>query len=374
LNGDTIVIGRVVLPGIGSYEGVSTIIAQFVFLIPFIIGRWVLRSGADNEEILRVLVIAGLIYSLPMLFEIRFSPQLHTWIYGYFPGMFGQQMRDEGFRPIVFLGHGLTLAVFTMTSLLAAAAFWRSNTRVVRVPPAGVAAYLGVLLVLCKTFAAFVYGMVLVPLVRWAKPKTQLRVAALLVTIALAYPMLRAMDLVPTTFMLEAANLVSADRAGSLETRFVNEHRLLERASQRIWFGWGRFARSRVYDADGKDISLTDGNWIIIMGEFGIVGFLARFGIFALTVFRAAKALKFEEAAKYRIYFSALALIVASQVINLLPNSSNPPWFWLLVGALLGRAELLGASGAKNSSVFRQNLRRQSSGAPTICSTLKPGT
>ena len=45
---------------------------------------------ADSEEILRVLIIAGLVYSVPMLFEIRLSPQLHNWIYGYYPSQFVQ--------------------------------------------------------------------------------------------------------------------------------------------------------------------------------------------------------------------------------------------------------------------------------------------
>ena len=77
---------------------------------------------------LRGLVVAGLIYSLPMLFEVRMSPQLHTWIYGYFPHSFGQQMRDGGFRPVVFIGHGLGVAFFVMTTVVAAAAFWRTGT------------------------------------------------------------------------------------------------------------------------------------------------------------------------------------------------------------------------------------------------------
>ena len=85
LNNDPVVSGAVLSPGVGSYDGLSAIVGQFLFVLPFFLGRQLLRNSADIEEILRTLVIAGLLYSLPMLFEIRMSPQLHHWLYGYGP-------------------------------------------------------------------------------------------------------------------------------------------------------------------------------------------------------------------------------------------------------------------------------------------------
>ena len=341
LNGDTIVIGQRVLPGVGIYDAASATISQFIVLIPFFLGRQILRSATDIEDILRILVLAGLAYSLLMLFEIRMSPQLQIWIYGYVPNDMQAQFREGGFRPAVFLGHGLPVAFFAMTSVVAAAAQWRTQTRIARLPAAGVTAYLGTVLVFCKSLGALVYAAFLVPLVRWASPWIQLRVAMVFVVIALSYPILRTMDLVPTTFLLETAESVSPERALSLQTRFTNERQLLDRASERFWFGWGRFGRSRVYGDTGADMSLTDGYWIITMGQFGFVGFLAIFGLLALTVFRAASALRFTDSARDRINLAALALIIAVHVVDLLPNAGLSPWSWLLTGALLGRAEAL---------------------------------
>ena len=344
LNTDPIRIEMIDLPGSSHYDGGSAVIAQLLFVLPFFLGRQLLRNAEDTEEVMRVLVAAGLFYSLPVLFEIRMSPQLHTWIYGYFPHSFGQQVRDGGFRPVVFLGHGLLVAFFVMTTVVAAAALWRTESRVHRLPAGAITAYLSAVLVLCKTLSAALYGAVLAILVRLTGPRLQVRIALLLVIVTLLYPTLRTIDLFPTRALLEFATSFSADRAQSLEFRLNNEDQLLERAWQRIMFGWGRFGRNRVYDPEtGKDLSVTDGRWIITLGVFGFAGFLAEFGLLALPVWRAASALKFTESLREQIFLSALALIVAISLVDLLPNASLSPWTWLLAGVLLGRTEALRA-------------------------------
>ena len=73
LNGDTIIIGSRVLPGVGLYDGISALIGQVVSFAPFFIGRRFFSRGEDIETILRALVVAGLFYSLLMLIEVRFS-------------------------------------------------------------------------------------------------------------------------------------------------------------------------------------------------------------------------------------------------------------------------------------------------------------
>jgi hypothetical protein len=341
LNNDTVVSGTVLLPGVGAYDGLSAMVTQTLFILPFFLGRQLLRSSADIEDILRTLIIAGLLYSLPMLFEIRMSPQLHHWLYGYSTFGFSTAARGGGFRPSVFLENGLVAAFFAMTATVAAAAFWRTGTRVQKLPPAATMAYLSTILILCRSLGALVYGAVLVPLVCLSRPQLQLRIAMVLATLAVAYPLLRTADLVPTTYIFDAARLISEERAGSLQFRFDHENALLERASQRILFGWGRFGRNRIFDEWGNDVGTSDGRWAITLGQFGIFGFLAEFGLLALTVFRAASALRFAESRRDSMFLGALALIIAINMIDLLPNASLSPWTWLLAGTLLGRAEVL---------------------------------
>jgi len=345
LNGDTLVYGPTILPGVGYYDGISALLGQLLLCLPFFIGRLALQRSADTEAIMRVLLIAGLLYSVLMLFEIRMSPVLSSWVYGYFPSGFVSEMRYGGFRPVVFMKNGLTAAFFMMTAFLAGVAFWRLKTSIVKsLPPSGVSAYLGVVIMLCKSAGALIYAGCIGFLVRWAKPKTQVRVAVVIVTIGISYPVLRMTNNFPTNALLEMAMTFSQERAESLKVRFDQEQQLLAHASQRFLFGWGRYGRNRIFEENfGKDISITDGAWIQVLGQFGIVGFLAQFGLLALPVFRAMSALRFTESARDRVFLAVLALIVALNLIEQIPNSSMSSWNWLLAGALLGRAEYLRA-------------------------------
>jgi len=348
LNGDPIPVPGLPdaqLPAEGNYDALSAVVSQFFLLLPFFIGRQALRSAESSVEILRALVIAGLIYSIPMLFEIRMSPQLHEWIYGYNPSDFEQEVRAGGYRPIVFLGHGLAMAFFTMTTVVAATALWRAQTRADRrLPPAGVTGYLSLMLVFCRSMGSLVYGAALAPLVYFTKARLQVRVALALVSIALLYPMLRTANLVPTSSIIEFAQSINQDRADSLKQRFDNEELLLQRASERIYFGWGRWGRSRIYNEYGQDVVRSDGYWVILLGQFGLFGFLAQFGLLATPIFRLVSSLKFARSAHDRIYLGAIALILGINVFDLLPNAGLRPWTWLLAGALLGRTEALRAA------------------------------
>jgi hypothetical protein len=345
LNNDAIVAGGRVLPGVGSYDGISALLSQSIYFLPFMIGRRIFRSAIDIETMIRALVVAGLLYSVPMIFELRMSPQLANWIYGYIPESMNTVFRFGGYRPVVFLNNGLVLSFFAVTSFLASIALWRAKLRIGSLPPSGVAAYLAVIVILCKSGGALVYGIVAGFLVALTSPRLQTKIAVVLVSIGLLYPILRANDIFPTKTLVNIAELVNDERAQSLRFRFENEDRLLARASQRFWFGWGRYGRNRVYEeGTGRDIGTTDGAWIITLGTFGIVGFLAQFGLLSLPVLRAASVIKRSDSKYDNLLLATLALVVALTVVEQLPNASLSPWSWLLAGALLGRTELLAST------------------------------
>ena len=84
------------------------------------------------------------------------SPQLHRLLYGYHQHSFIQQVRDSGFRPMVFMQHGLMVATFMATGTLVAYWLWRSRDRLpfFGIPSGWVVTLLGVTTVLCKSLAA----------------------------------------------------------------------------------------------------------------------------------------------------------------------------------------------------------------------------
>ncbi|MEO1905023.1 MAG: hypothetical protein ABGX39_05975, partial [Methylococcales bacterium] len=131
----------------------------------------------------------------------------------------------------------------------------------------------------------------------------------------------------------------------------------LSHARERLLFGWGGWGRNRAYsEVTGRDITVTDGRWIITFGQFGLFGFMAEFGLLAITVFRANKAVRLVKRKSEQTILAAHALLVGIVMIDQLPNSSLAPWLWLLTGILLGRSETI---IAKNKVKQVSNLSTQ---------------
>ncbi len=341
LNSDPIVAGPLFIDGMNSYDALSAVIRQLLFILPFLMGLQFFKTQKSLEDILLVLVAAAMWYSIPMLLEIRLSPQLHRWVYGYFPHSFVQQIRAGGFRPVVFVGHGLGVAFFTMLAFVASVILWRIRRRSFwNIKNRWVVSYLFILLLLCKSMASFVYGCLLLVLIGFVRPKNQIRIALLMVIIALTYPLTRGMDLFPVQEISEIAENISAERAHSFNFRVENENRLLDKTEDRPYFGWGTWGRNRVYDSQtGKDLSVTDGRWVIVMSQFGWIGLIAEFGLLALPVIRCFTSFRLLTERREAIVLAGFSLIMGISLLDLLPNNTMTPLTWLIAGAILSRTE-----------------------------------
>lgn len=330
-NGAAIAYGPRVVPGLSIYDGFGDALAHSVSLIPFLIGQRFLSAEKDLIRLLVLIALGGLAYSLPTLFEIRMSPQLHSWIYGFFPHDFAQQVRYGGFRPVVFLGHGLTLSLFIATAVIAVAAVWRGR----RVGAWGLAtAWLAGTLMLCKTLSGWLYAGAFAPIVFFAGRRVQRITLLATALVVLLYPVLRGADLIPTQSILSLAAMVDDERAGSLEFRFDNEDALLSKANQQPLFGWGGWGRSRVKNEEtGEDVSVTDGWWVILIGKYGWAGYVAEFGLLCWPLLAIGAT-----AAGRRASFAAIALglVMCANMIHQIPNAGLSPVTWLVAGAMTG--------------------------------------
>lgn len=342
-NSDPLVFHDTIVPGLSVHETLSALITQFLAILPFLIGRSLLASERAMRDILNTLVVAGLIYSVPMLIEIRMSPQINVWVYGFFQHDFIQMVRYGGYRPMVFLPHGLWAAFFALMAFVAAVALWRHGEPERRGGYMLASGYLGVLLVMCKSAAALVYGIVLLPAVRLLGLRHQLLIAVTLAMIATLYPALRGTGLVPTEEIVAQAEAISPDRAASLRFRLDNEDALLAWATKRPWFGWGYWGRNQIHDpATGKVTSTTDGRWIIVIGMMGWAGYIAEFGLLSLSILLLWW-VSLRRGMTITPFAGPVALILGFNMLDMLPNATLIPFTWLIAGALLGYAERLRA-------------------------------
>ncbi|WP_370401070.1 hypothetical protein [Sulfitobacter sp. JB4-11] len=339
-NADPIVFQVDALPGQTVRDIGSVLIGQILILVPFLLARQFLSTEDGLREILLALMVGGLIYSIPSLIEIRLSPQINTWVYGFFQHDFSQTMRGGGFRPIVFLPHGLWLALFVCTALMAATALARATPRPEKLRLYGFAVYIFLLLMLCKSAAAIIYGLALTPVILLASHRMMIRLALVFGTIAVVYPMLRNIGVVPVWSLVEQAQAISAERAHSLGFRFANEEVLLERAADKPWFGWGGWGRSLIRNPEtGMILSIPDGRWIIVFGTFGWLGYVCEFGLLALPLALMAVYIRKNRDVPLSLYVAPLCLILGVTMIDMLINATLTPMTWLCAGAVLGHAE-----------------------------------
>lgn len=330
-------IGNLSLPGFYLLDGLKGAVDNLVTVSALYVGLRFLSTTTGQRAILRVLITVVLIYSLPMLFELRFSPQLHRLTYGYAPSNFIQQVRAGGYRPTVFLNQGLELALLVTMALIAACTLARCRIKISRLPASFAATYLVPLLAVCKTLGAAIYGAVFAPLAILARPSISIKVASTVMLLVCAYPALRTQQLIPVDRVLGAAKSVSEHRADSFATRLRNETILIDKANQKPLFGWGGWGRNRVYDAAySKDITITDGGWIIIFGTYGWFGYLGLFGMFAIPVLRlnrSAKRLDREDA----LTAAGLALMLAANIADMIPNANLMPLTFVIAGSIARR-------------------------------------
>lgn len=335
-NGDPVPAGPFWLPAMRAYDLGAMVMGLAVTLIPFFLARRFLATVEGQRGLLMAFAIGGLLYAPLMLIEVRMSPQLNVWLYGFFPHSFAQHVRNGGFRPIVFLEHGLWVGIFMAMAILSALALWRVTPRgqrpMLRLRWLILALGLLVVLVLAKSLGALMITLALAPVVLWGGRRVAVVAAVTLAAIVLIYPMLRGSGLAPTDSILSFANMISADRAGSFEFRLQNEDVLLARAQERALFGWGMWGRGLIYDEWGNRTSVSDGTWIIIMGSFGWVGYLAQFGLLCAPILMLMR----RKAGQVPIETVLLALVLSANLVDLIPNATLEPITWMLAGAVAG--------------------------------------
>ncbi len=349
-NQDALIYGTAVqtyLPALKPKDAITFIaIDLFNCAMPFVLGRILLKTERDAKEFLKVFATFGLIYAGFCLIEVRLSPNVHNWTYGFPPHYdFMQTRRWGGWRPQVYMAHGLACSLFMCNAMLATVhlAKHEKKLRMLKSLPVKFASgIMFVLLILCKSTGAIVYGLIMVPVLMFTSAKTRVRMVFAFALFIGIYPMSRSLDFFPTEDLLVFATKFNRDRAASMDFRFRNEDMLGDKARQRILWGWGGYHRNAVFDDFwGKAISVADGWWISSFGQRGVAGMATGLAILLSPLMVGFFNFKKIKNKKSREHFSTIMVIHMLYTLDLLPNGlfTNFPFF--TAGIVYGLATAL---------------------------------
>jgi hypothetical protein len=273
--------------GLGINDGLSSVYGAFILWVgPYLLGRLYFADLQGMKE-LSLWIVAGCIICIPLcLIEMRLSPQLNNWLYGYHQvSRFDQTRRYGGWRPMLFMQHGLMVGLWMSVGTLIATVLWMSGSvkRFMAMPISFWAVTLGITTVMCRSFGALALLAIGLAVASIAK---QARVPSLVLALTLlpvAYVTTRSSGLWDGSELVAASSQVAgAQRGGSLEFRIKNENTLVTHALKEPIFGWGGWGRNRPDRREAGHFIATDGLWVIQLGQRGLTGLVAFMLLFLL--------------------------------------------------------------------------------------------
>ena len=341
--------------------------------IPYFLGR-IYLNNLEGLRQLAVGIFAGGVAYIPFcLVENAKGPILHQMVYGFQVFIdWSQAKRYGGWRPVVFMTHGLMLGVWMMTGALIGIWLWRTGVlkKLWGIPVKWLAIALTISFILCLSTGAYGYmvaGLIILFTAKWLRTALPLLVLICCLWIYIYQG---------TSGTFSSAQIIDTltqvlpeERVDSLKFRFDNEELLGKQARRRVLFGWGDSGGNRIYDENGNDVSTTDSLWIIVFGTNGIVGIISWLSSLllpptAFTLFRyPASTWANRKVAPAAVLAVALVLYVLDCFLNAMIN----PVFALISGGISGLVLSEPAtSPVKNAraSVPRRSLAQQRQNQP----------
>ena len=321
---------------IGSYlsnsQGWGLLASSLLVLnwfVPYFIGRLYFDDLESINELALYIFKGGLVYVPLCLIEIRLSPQLHNWVYGFHAHSFAETVRYGGFRPTVFMQTGLMVGMWmAMTTLVA---FWLWYTSAVR-------EYLSIKMgwwvlvllgttILCKSSGAIVLmagGMAILVATDLTRSSIPLSV---LTAISPVYLTLRCFGLWSGTDLVDLTIYItgSPERAESILVRLTQENLAMAEVRVKPWLGWAHVENG------------NDQLWLIYLHSFGLFTTIALLAFFLLPAYLALRYWSIRELVSSRMASAfVLAMISVLSMIDNLSNAMFIPIFVIGIGSISG--------------------------------------
>jgi len=312
--------------------------------LPYLSGRIYFSSPQGQRQLALGMLAGGLIYVPLCLWEIRMSPQLHATLYGFHQHDWTQTLRFGGYRPIVFMQHGLMVGLWMGAATIIGLALWMSGglRKLWGMPLSILAPVLLATTVLCKSLGATALVLATtVVLVAMRSLRTSLPMA-LLVCVPSTYVLLRTVGAWSGTGLTSLISQVNSERASSLSYRLEAEEQLRLKAAEKPILGWGGWGRSfvRLYDDPRRtETVITDSLWILVFGKHGVVGLgslLLCFFVPVLALWRRCPPRLWANPGATLSW--ALALVLTMYALDSLVNAMENPVYLLIAGGLCGLA------------------------------------
>ncbi|PIE24762.1 MAG: hypothetical protein CSA62_02715 [Planctomycetota bacterium] len=325
--------------GLPPYAAMSDVVyASLQYSAPFLIGQIAFRCQRSRNQLAAACILGGLVYVPLCLFEIRMSPQLHTMVYGFFPHSFAQTFRWGGYRPQVFLNHGLMLGLWMAIATLISFAFmrWRGGTQKHRRRIQIITATLFVVCILCKSSGAILLllaGLVAVYLCErkgWALPLILLSLAPPAFVAARTSQIINSEDVAPYI------EWMPQERRDSLLFRLDSEDNLLKAGSGQLLFGRGPYEFLHYQDESGKtQTAIPDSMWIIWTSRTGVISVALFFLLLTLPVVQFWRKHGPPDPSSAASCFNAgLAIALTIFSLDCLVNALPHPIYLLMAGSL----------------------------------------
>ena len=328
---------------LGLYDGLSSSFTQILtWGIPYLAGRIYFTNTETLRDLCLGVVIGGLLYMPLCLYEIRMSPQLSNMIYGFFPHSFEQHIRYGGFRPIVFMQHGIMVALWMATTTSVAFWLWRSkeSSHINGISMSVIVAGLAITTILCKTASGWIALIIGVSSYFMLNTFSMLLPLRLLLLSIPGYIILRSTGLI-SAFNLEmiASHFFDADRVASFGIRLFQEDLFSIKALERPLLGWGGYGRGWPIDPEtGQQmIQMIDALWLITfstLGYLGIASLVTAILAGPWFVFRAIKR-NAEIPVSNKTIPASLSIVVILFMLDSLINGMTNPIYIVISGALL---------------------------------------
>lgn len=326
-NSEPMFNGELWIKGLTLHDGLHQVIMQYAAVFIFLAGMNAVKSSGDIKRLLLGLTIAGMAYVPLVLLEIRLSPQLHTWIYGFFPHNFGQQFRYGGFRSTAFIGHGLVVSAFLLVCCVSAYTLFINNKNNNRWTFFVCFLVLFVTTILNKSVGAILLLLPILLIVTLQSFRFYKQAILLSVSLFALYPLMASLSIIPYAELVDFVKSIDLDRAQSLEFRFMHEKLLVAHVQEKFFIGWGSWSRNRFFD------SVTDGYWLIVFSRYGVIAFWAMFGLILQPLVKLA----LQRSDRASPYSLTLGVLLAFLLLDQIPNSSfSFSLLWYLTGCLAG--------------------------------------